>query len=93
MKKGECFSDPAFLCPGDIVFYRSAEFFKDRNDEEAQIVHVGIVTEDTLQMINSSGYLNKERALAEGLPAVAIAPIFGRRQPSFFARPDYAGTE
>jgi hypothetical protein len=40
-------------------------------------------------MINSSGYLSKERAKAEGFPAVAVAPIFGRRAPSFFARPAY----
>jgi len=89
INRGECYSDPDYLCPGDIVFYRSAEFFKDRSDAEAQIVHVGIVTEDTGQMINSSGYLSKERAKAEGLPAVAVAPIFGRRAPSFFARPAY----
>ena len=36
---GDCYSDPAFLQPGDIVFYRSAKFFSDRGDEEAQIVH------------------------------------------------------
>ncbi len=86
---GDCYSDPAFLRPGDIVFYRSAKFFSDRGDEEAQIVHVGIVTEDTTRMVNSSGYLSKDRAAAEGLPAVAIVPIFGRREPSFFARPAY----
>lgn len=89
MSRGDCYYDPGFLRPGDIVFYRSAEFFKDRSDEEAQIVHVGIVTVDTERMINSSGYLSKERAKAEGLPAVAVAPIFGRRTPSFFARPAY----
>lgn len=87
--QGDCFSDPAELCPGDIIFYRSAEFFKDRNDEEAQIVHVGIAAEDTATMINSSGYLSKERAMAERLPAVSISPVFGKRAPSFFARPAY----
>ena len=89
LNRGECYTDPGFLRPGDIVFYRSAKFFKDRGDAEAQIVHVGIVTEDTGQMVNSSGYLSKERARAEGLPAVAVAPIFGRREPCFFARPAY----
>jgi hypothetical protein len=89
LEHGDCYADPAFLRPGDIVFYRSASFFRDRSVKEAQIVHVGIVTEDTGQMINSSGYLSKERAKAEGLPAVAIAPIFGKREPSFFARPEY----
>ena len=89
IRNGDCFSDPAYLRPGDIVFYRSAEFFKERKDEEAQIVHVGIVAEDTTLMFNSSGYLSKEKAAAEGLPAVALSPVFGRRAPSFFARPDY----
>ena len=89
IRNGDCFSDPACLRPGDVVFYRSAEFFKDREDEEAQIVHVGIVAEDTALMINSSGYLSKEKAITEGLPAVALSPVFGRRAPSFFARPDY----
>ena len=89
LNRGECYTDPGFLRPGDIVFYRSAEFFKDRSDDEAQIVHVGIAAADAGLMINSSGYLSKERANAEGLPAVALAPIFGRRAPSFFAPPDY----
>ena len=89
MRRNACFSDPAYLRPGDIVFYRSAEFFRDRKREETQIVHVGLAAEDTSQMINSSGYLSKERALSEGLPAVAMAPIRGTREPSFFARPDY----
>ena len=92
-ERSECYSDPAFLQPGDIVFYRSAKFFRDHSDAEAQVVHVGIVTENTKWMINSSGYLSKERAEAEGLPAVAIAPIFGRREPSFFARPAYGCVE
>ncbi len=89
MENGDCFTDPSYLRPGDIVFYRSAEFFKDRKDEEAQIVHVGIAAEDTAFMFNSSGYLSKEKAKAEGLPAVALSHVFGRRVPSFFARPDY----
>ncbi len=92
-QRGACYSDPAFLQPGDIVFYRSARFFRDRGDTEAQIVHVGIVTEDTTSMVNSSGYLSKDRAEAEGLPAVAVAPIFGRREPYFFARPAYGHPE
>ena len=89
LNRGECYTDPDCLRPGDIIFYRSAEFFKDRSDAETQIVHVGIATEDTGQMINSSGYLSKERATAEGLPAVGVTAIFGRREPSFFARPAF----
>jgi len=91
IRKGACFSDPVFLCPGDIAFFRSSEFFRDRSNEDAQIVHVGIITEDPSVMIHSSGYLSKSRALAEGLPAVAVAPVFGNRSPAFFARPDYTG--
>ncbi len=34
-------------------------------------------------------YLNKERAEQERLPAVSLSEIFGRRKPSFFARPAY----
>ena len=90
IRSGCCYSDPGCLCPGDIVFYSSDRFFRDRGEGEAPIVHVGIAAEDTSLMINSSGYLSKERALAEGLPAVAAAPVFGRRRPSFFARPAYA---
>ena len=89
IQNGAAFYDPDYLCPGDLVFYRSAEFFKDRSDAEAQIVHVGIAAKDTALMFNSSGYLNKERAAEENLAAVSIAPIFGRREPSFFARPAY----
>ena len=89
IQNGAAFYDSDYLCPGDLVFYRSAEFFKDRSDAEAQIVHVGIAAEDTALMFNSSGYLNKERAAEENLAAVSIAPIFGRREPSFFARPAY----
>ena len=89
LKKGDCFTDAASLRPGDVVFYRSTEFFRDRSDAEAQIVHVGIAAEDPAQMLNSSGYLSRERAEAEGLPAVAAAPVRGRRTPSFFARPDF----
>ena len=93
LNKGACFTDTASLRPGDVVFYRSSEFFRDSGDEEAQIVHVGIAAEDPAQMINSSGYLSRERAEAEGLPAVALAPVCGRRAPSFFARPDFRGGE
>ena len=92
IQSGEAYSDPAYLKPGDIVFYRSAKFFADHSDSEAQIVHVGIVTQDTARMINSSGYLNKERAVLENLPAVSVSEIYGRRRPSFFARPAYEVT-
>lgn len=92
IQSGEAYSDPAYLRPGDIVFYRSAKFFADHSDFEAQIVHVGIVTQDIARMINSSGYLSKERAVLENLPAVSVSEIYGRRTPSFFARPAYGIT-
>ncbi len=89
IRNGDAYADPDFLRPGDIVFYRSARFFGDSGDSEAQIVHVGIVARDPALMINSSGYLSKERAEQERLPAVSLSEIFGRRKPSFFARPAY----
>ncbi len=89
IRNGEAYTDSAYLCPGDIVFYRSAGFFGDNGDSETQIVHVGLATQNTALMINSSGYLSKEQAIRENLPAVSVSEIFGRRTPSFFARPDY----
>ena len=92
LERGECFSDSAYLRPGDLVFYRSAAFFGppgDRPPEEAPVTHVGIVCADTREMINSSGYLSKERSLSEGPGAVSTAPVFSRRTPAFFARPRY----
>ncbi len=91
MEQGACFTDPSLVWPGDLVFYRSARFLsKDRrNRDMPPVTHVGIISADTTKMINSSGYLNKERALAEGLPAVSLVPVEGKREPAFFARPPY----
>ena len=91
VRRGEAFSDPAYLRPGDLVFYRSARFFGAHGDADAQIVHVGITARDTALMINSSGYLSKERSVREKLPAVSLSEICGKRKPSFFARPAYGG--
>ncbi len=96
LERGECYSDPACLQPGDLVFYRSARFFaggKGDPPEESPITHVGIVCGDTEKMVNSSGYFSRERAQAEKLPAVSEAPVFGRRTPAFFARPKYFSAE
>ena len=92
LDRGECFSDPQEIQPGDIVFYRNPGFFREgerRFKAEEQITHVGIVWTDTFLMVNSAGYVKKERAEEEGLPAVALAPVYGKRTPAFFARPAY----
>ena len=89
MKKGTCFSDASFLCPGDLAFFRSEEFYRFGNRtfrEKAEVSHVGIVSEDPAFMIHCSGYLDKNRALDNGLSAVSRAALYGRRTPSFFAR-------
>ena len=94
--RDECFSDSAFLRPGDLVFYRSADFFGpsgERASGEAPVTHVGIVCADTGEMINSSGYLSKEKSLSTGRGAVSVTPVFSRRVPAFFARPRYLGPE
>lgn len=91
-ERGECFSDPTQLKPGDLVFYQSKTFFRDGNinpENVTEVTHVGIVCQDTSLMINSSGYLDKERAAAESLPAVSVQPVIGKREPVYFARPDY----
>ena len=92
LKRDECYTDPQYLQPGDLVFYRSTRFFG--NDDSSRpwtetITHVGIIWENTSEMINSSGYLSKERAMAENLQAVSIGPVIGKRSPAFFARPIY----
>lgn len=92
LKRDECYTDPHCLRPGDLVFYRSAQFFGDSDASRPwteTITHVGIIWENTSEMINSSGYLSKERAMAENLPAISIGPVVGKRSPAFFARPVY----
>ncbi len=92
LKRDECFLDPDCRRPGDLVFFRSSEFFTDETSDfpgETDISHVGILSEDVDFMINSSGYLDRQRAWTENLPAVSIAPVSGRREPAFFARPEY----
>ena len=94
--RDECFSDSSFLCPGDLVFYRSVNFFGPPGEQppgEAPVTHVGIVCEDTREMINSSGYLSKEKSLLSGRAAVSVTPVFSRRIPAFFARPRYFSPE
>ena len=92
LERDECYSDPQYCQPGDLVFYRSTQFFGDDDSSRPwteTITHVGIIWENTSEMINSSGYLSKERAMAESLPAVSIRPVIGKRSPAFFARPIY----
>lgn len=95
LQQRACFTDTSYLMPGDLVFYQSKTFFKDGKFRPASIMevtHVGIVDEDTHMMVNSSGYLDKERAERESLPAVSIAPVTGKRIPLFYARPAYLTT-
>ena len=93
--RGECFSDAACLRPGDLVFYRATpkwlegyRFFGIFRE----IAHVGIVSEDEEHIYNSSGYIRKERTLEDGRPAVSLDPVFGKREPAFFARPSYGAS-
>ena len=93
--RGECFSDISFLRPGDLVFYRATpkweegyRFFRIFRE----IAHVGLVSEDTGRMYNSSGFIRKSRTLAEDRPAVSLDAVAGTREPAFFARPAYGTT-
>ena len=90
-QRGECFTDSASLCPGDIVFYRSSGIFREGEQTYqgyAGISHVGIVYYDTKQMINSSGVFGKQGLSEETVPAISTAEIYGTRTPAFFARGD-----
>ena len=72
--------------PGDLVFYRSAGYFTEGRQKfpaKAEVNHVGIIARDPSMMINSTG-LDPDGA------AVSLLPVFGRREPAFFAR---AGAE
>ncbi len=90
LEKGRCFSDPAYLHPGDLAFYLSSGFFSEgerRYPAAADVSHVGIVSEDPSQMINSAG---ARSGTAGREPAgVVLSPVFGKRTPAFFARPGY----
>lgn len=90
LDEGACFSDPSFLCPGDIVFYLSSGFYREGSKTykgEQAVSHVGIIYRNIELMINSSGRLEKKNAAEEDVPAVSLAPVFGARTPAFFARP------
>ena len=89
LERGECFSDAAFLMPGDLVFFRSSGFFSDRERNyqgKPEINHVGLVSNEPGMMIHSSGSYNKKGGQ---LQAVSMAPIFDLREPAFFCRPAY----
>ena len=82
-----CFLDASAAQPGDLVFFCSKDFFKEGDRIIAanqEITHVGIVAEDTSMMIQSSGTYQKD----EQAPAVSLAPIIGKRDVAFFARPE-----
>ena len=92
-EQGACFTDPAGVRPGDLAFYLSSGEFTEgemRFPAERQVNHVGIVSEDTSVMINSTGIPGPD-APGEGgsLPGVSLAPVFGMRPPVYFARPRY----
>ena len=88
--RGECFSDPESLRPGDLIFYKSTKSWREGYrffGVFREIAHVGMAWEDPSMMINSVGYQDKNRALAEGLPAVSLDPVCGKREPDLFVRP------
>ncbi len=90
LEKDACFRDPACLRPGDIIFYLSSGLYREGNKTykaDPEVSHVGIVYRDTRLMVNSSGRLEKKTAADEEVPAVSLAPVFGTREPAFFARP------
>lgn len=77
-EKGMCYTDPDDRRPGDLVFFASDGFFREGENVysvKPEIVHVGILNEDPEWMIHSSG---------KG-PAVSQVPVFGKREPAFFA--------
>lgn len=84
-----CFRDASYAKPGDIVFFRSRGFFKEGERIFAvsrEVTHVGIIARDPSQMINSSG-THKKAEDKNASPAVSLVPVFGTREPAFFARP------
>ncbi len=92
LDRGGCFSDPSCLRPGDLVFYLSSGFFTEGDEAfpaEKTVNHVGIVSEDTAVMINSTGLVPADEGgqETEVRPGVSLTAVFGRRIPAFFARP------
>ena len=84
-----CFLDASYAKPGDIAFFRSKGFFKEGDRIFAvnrEVTHVGIIARDPSQMINSSGTYQKAED-KKASPAVSLVPLFGTREPAFFARP------
>ena len=89
LDRGWCFTDASCAKPGDLVFFRFPGHFTEgerKYKSNAEISHVGIFTEDPSLMINSSGSYQKEKNAVPSRPAVSIDPVFGKRQPAFFAR-------
>ncbi len=89
LNTGACFTDPACLMPGDIVFYNSKEYFSEgerKYPTNPEINHVGIASQDTKLMLNSSGTYDKENDGKVKRPAVSLDPVFGDRTPVLFAR-------
>ena len=88
-KKNACFSDPAYACPGDLVFFFSNGYFLEDSQKyhgRQEINHVGIVAEDPASMIQSSGSYKKNNPGEDGPPAISRAKIIGKRKLAFFAR-------
>lgn len=89
LDQGACFLDASCAKPGDIAFFRSKGFFKEGDRVFAvnrEVTHVGIIARDSSQMINSSGTYQKAEDKKIS-PAVSLVPLFGTREPAFFARP------
>ena len=92
LERQACFADYGQARPGDIAFFKNAGFFMEGAKKfraDAEITHVGILSSDTAFMIHSAGYVTKKRAQEEGLPAVSLAHVYGKRTPAFFARPAF----
>lgn len=90
--RGACFTDAAFARPGDLVFFRFPGHFTEgerKYKSNPEISHVGILTEDTSFMLNSSGTYRKDQNASDDQPAISIDPVFGKRTPAFFARPGF----
>ena len=93
LEQGACFSDPACRKPGDLAFYLSSGKFTEGEmsfPAERQVNHVGIVSEETGLMINSTGLSGDGAPWKNaGLPGVSVTSVFHEREPAFFARPRY----
>lgn len=90
LDRGACFTDADSAKPGDLVFFRFPGHFTEgdrKYKSNSEISHVGILTEDTSLMLNSSGTYKKDQNAAADQPAISVDPVFGKRTPAFFARP------